>query len=142
MAVIRDYDGRKNILDILSIKTVRPKSFPFFFFVVLLNYFLDFCTLYHNYLVRVVEEVNRDAERQRVVIGIPQQNRQNLHTARPGLPLALLLGPLQRALAVDSILPHLGPVGDRGHVKVKYIPVSSRIQSFCTSRLKFWFSGL
>lgn len=63
--------------------------------------------LYH--LVGVVEEVNGHTERQGVVIGIPQQDGQDLHAGRPGLPLALLLGPLQGALAVDGILAHLSP---------------------------------
>lgn len=61
------------------------------------------------YLVGVVEEVHGHAERQGVVIGISEQDGQDLHTGRPGLPLALLLGALHRALAVDGILPHLSP---------------------------------
>lgn len=66
------------------------------------------------YLVGVIEEVNRHAEWQGVMIGIPQQDGQDLHTGRPGLPLALLLGPFQRALAVDGILTHLSPGSVRG----------------------------
>lgn len=65
------------------------------------------------YLVGVVEEVNRYTEWQGVMIGIPQQDRQDLHSGWPGLPLALLLGPLHGALAVDGILTHLSPNNNR-----------------------------
>lgn len=65
------------------------------------------------YLVGVIEEVNGDAEWQGVMIGIPQEDGQDLHTGRPGLPLTLLLGPLHRALAVDGILTHLSPENHR-----------------------------
>lgn len=62
-----------------------------------------------RYLVGAVEEVNGHAEGQRVVAGVPQQDGQDLQSGRPGLPVALLLGPLHGALAVDGVLPHLGP---------------------------------
>ena len=69
-----------------------------------------------HHLVGVVEEVNGYTERQGVVIGIPQQDGQDLHAGRPGLPLALLLGPLQGALAVDRILAHLSPEKKPVHI--------------------------
>lgn len=62
-----------------------------------------------SYLVGVVEEVHRHAERQGVMIGVSEQDGQDLHTGRPGLPLALLLSAFHRALAVNGILPHLSP---------------------------------
>lgn len=61
------------------------------------------------YLVGVVEEVNGHAEWQGVMVGIPQQDGQDLHSGRPGLPFALLLGPFHRPLAVDGVFPHLSP---------------------------------
>lgn len=67
----------------------------------------------HHYLVGVVEEVDGHAERQGVVIGIPEQDGQDLHAGRPGLPLALLLCPLHGALAVDGVLTHLCPAARR-----------------------------
>lgn len=72
------------------------------------------------YLVGVIEEVNGHAERQGVMIGIPQQDGQDLHTGWPGLPLALLLGPLHRALAVDGILTHLSPENSSNTVVYKW----------------------
>lgn len=57
--------------------------------------------------------MNRHTEWQGVMIGIPQQDGQDLHSGRPGLPLAFLLGPLHGALAVDGILTHLSPNNNR-----------------------------
>ena len=48
-----------------------------------------------RYLVGTVEEVHGDAEGQGVVVGVPEQDGQDLHAGRPGLPLSLLLRPLQ-----------------------------------------------
>lgn len=62
-----------------------------------------------GYLVGAVEEVDGRAEGQRVMVGVPQQDGQDLHPGRPGLPRALLLAPLQGPLAVDGVFPHLGP---------------------------------
>jgi len=62
-----------------------------------------------RYLVRAVEEVHGHAEGQRVVVGVPQQDGQDLHAGRPGLALPLLLGALQGPLAVDGVLTHLRP---------------------------------
>lgn len=76
---------------------------------------------YYYYLVGVVEEVNRDAEWQRVVIWIPQQYRKDLHTGWPGLPLTLLLCPLHRALAVDGIFTHFSPENNRETLVQWYI---------------------
>lgn len=67
------------------------------------------CSEWLLYLVCIVEEVHGHTEGQGVMIGIPQKNRKNLHTGRPGLSLALLLCPLHGALAVDGILTHLCP---------------------------------
>lgn len=67
-----------------------------------------------SYLVGVVEKVHGHAERQGVVIWVPQQDGEDLHTGRPGLPLSLLLRALHRALAVDGVLPHLSPGHSRG----------------------------
>lgn len=67
------------------------------------------CSVLRSYLVGVVEEVHGHAERQGVVIGVPEQDGEDLHTGRPGLPLSLLLRSLHRALAVDGVLPHLSP---------------------------------
>lgn len=64
-------------------------------------------------LVRVVEEVNGDAERQRVVVGVPQEDGQDLHPGRPGLSPSPQLGALHGALAVDCILSHLCPEEDK-----------------------------
>lgn len=62
------------------------------------------------YLVGAVHEVHRDAEGQRVVVGVPQQDGHDLHAGRFGKTLSALQRPLYRALAVDSVLSHLAPV--------------------------------
>lgn len=69
-------------------------------------------------LVGVVHEVDWDAEWQRMVVGVPQQDGDDLHTGRFGLPLSILHCSLHRPLTVHCILPHLTPVrdekGDKG----------------------------
>lgn len=50
-----------------------------------------------------------DAERQRVVVRVPQQDGDDLHTRRSGLPLPVRERPLHGPLAVHGILPHLAP---------------------------------
>lgn len=62
-----------------------------------------------SYLVGIVEEVHRHAEGQGVMVGVPEQDGQDLHPGRPGPSLALLLGAFHGALAVDGVLPHLSP---------------------------------
>lgn len=62
-------------------------------------------------LVGAVHEMNGDAEGQRVVVRVPQQNGDDLHTRRSGLPLAVPERPLHRPLAVHGVLAHLAPEG-------------------------------
>lgn len=62
------------------------------------------------YLVGVVHEVDWDAEWQRMVVGVSQQDGDDLHTRRFGLPLSILQCSLHRPLTVHCILPHLTPV--------------------------------
>lgn len=64
-------------------------------------------------LICVVKEVHGHAEGQRVVIRIPQKDRQDLHTWRSSVPRTFLLRPLQGTLAVDGILSHLRPGNKR-----------------------------
>lgn len=85
--------------------------------------YLSFILLHCYYLVGIVEEVNRDAEWQRVVIRIPQQYRKNLHTGWPCLSLPLLLRALHGALAVDGILSHFSPENNREKLENWYIIV-------------------
>ena len=100
---------------IINIQTVELRMWHQLAFPPPLCYYHNrwSCVTYHRYLVGVVEEVNRDAERQRVVVGVPQQDGKDLHTGRPALPLPLLLGPLHGPLAVDGILTHLSPEDNR-----------------------------
>lgn len=63
----------------------------------------------YSYLVGIVEEVHRHAERQGVMIGVSEQDGQDLHPGRSGLSLALLLSAFHGAVAVYGILPHLSP---------------------------------
>ena len=90
----------------------------------------------YHYLVGVVEEVNRDTEWQRVMIGVPQQDRKDLHTGRPGLPLTLLLGPLHGPLAVDGILTHLSPEDNREVRKYDYLFNRIQLQKLKIQKLK------
>lgn len=53
--------------------------------------------------------MHRDAEGQRVVVGVPQQDGDDLHAGRFGKALSALQRPLHRALAVDGVFPHLAP---------------------------------
>lgn len=50
-----------------------------------------------------------DAEGQRVVVGVPQQDGDDLHPRRSGLPLPVPERALHGPLAVHRILPHLAP---------------------------------
>lgn len=62
------------------------------------------------------------------MVGVPQQDGQDLHAGRPGLALPLLLGPLQGALAVDGVLTHLRPGRDSVAVlklEVRYVRTES-----------------
>lgn len=60
-------------------------------------------------LVGAVHEMHWDAERQGVVVRVPQQDGDDLHTRRSGLPLPVGERPLHGPLAVHGILPHLAP---------------------------------
>lgn len=71
-----------------------------------------YCT-FVTYLVGVVHEVYWDAEWQWMVVGVPQQDGDNLHTRRLGLPLSILQRSLHRPLTVHCILPHLTPLWKR-----------------------------
>lgn len=84
-------------------------SCVFFFVAVQLCSLCSASVRMYSYLVGVVEEVHRHAERQGVMIGVSEQDGQDLHPGRPGLPLTLLLSAFHGALAVDGILPHLSP---------------------------------
>ena len=52
-----------------------------------------------------------DAEGQRVVVGVPQQDGDDLHARRLGHALAIVQRALQRPLAVHGVLAHLAPAG-------------------------------
>lgn len=80
------------------------------------------------YLVGAVHEVHWDAEGQRVVVGVPQEDGDDLHAGRFGKALSALQRPLHRALAVDGVLPHLAP-GFRAKAR------SDTSSSFSSSRV-------
>jgi len=65
----------------------------------------------HAHLVGVVHEVHGDAEGQRVVVRVPQQDGHDLHARRLGLALPVVQRALQRPLAVHGVLAHLAPAG-------------------------------
>lgn len=67
-----------------------------------------------DYLIGVVHEVNWDAEWQRVVVGVSQQDGDDLHAWGLGLPLSILQRSLHRPLTVHCILPYLAPVWKTG----------------------------
>lgn len=54
--------------------------------------------------------MHRDAEWQWMVVRIPQQDGDDLHSWRSGLPLSILQSSLHRPLTVNCILSHLTTV--------------------------------
>lgn len=72
------------------------------------------CDHWYRYLVGVIKEMHWDTEGQRVVVRVPQQDRQDLHARGAGLSLPFLLAALYRPLTVDGILPNFCPEEDGG----------------------------
>lgn len=58
-------------------------------------------------LVGAVEEVHRNGMRQRVMIRILQENRKDFHPRGFSLSWSVLECPLQGALTIRSVFPHL-----------------------------------